>query len=135
MRIKVDYAQIDYNMDTAKGHRNGGTEDVTVTLAGVYENIETLLARVNKKLGFSRFTEDYSYADGAEDVIYTSELFNQDYDFITDEELEEYEAGRLDLYEGVLAINIQVEKFDYPNYADMRELGIRNMREFGTRKM
>ena len=127
MKIKVDYAQIDYNMDTAKSHRDGGTEDVTVILAGVYENIETLLARVNKKLGFSAFIEDYSYVGDAEDVIYTSALFNSDYDFITDEELEEYEAGRLDLYEGVLAINIQVEKFDYPNYADMRELGIRKM--------
>ena len=127
MRIKVDFAEISFTKDSSKGTFDAGVEDVTAQLAGEYINIRELLKRVNDSTGFSPFEEDYSYVHGAEDVIYTSELFNEDFDFPTDDEFMDYEAGKINLYNGTLAINIQVEKFDYPDANDMKELGIRQM--------
>ncbi len=129
MRIKVDYAQISYTDNSekasARGYFDAGEDDVTDKLSGVWESIDDLLKAVNKYLGFSPFIQDYWYVKGAEDVIYTSELVNEDFDFVTDDEVYEYESGRLNLYEAVLAINIQIEKFDYPDSNDLKKLGLK----------
>ena len=87
-----------------------GEDDFTNLFERYYTNINDILLDVHDNIGLSADIKDYSFSSTYPYSIMTSGLFNQDYDIPSLEELDEYERGRIDLYDGVLSIDIEVLK-------------------------
>ena len=122
--IKVVSVIIEY---FDKGYRDVGEDDLTNFFERYYTNIHDILMDVEEKVGLSSNISNYSFLSSSPSVIRTSGLFNQDYDIPSSEEMDDYERGRIDLYDGVLSIEIQVLKYSEAGSDDMKSLGLRQM--------